>query len=189
VDVEALIARAESGEEGIWTAVERMAVEGTLEDVADALWCVVTEVERPLWVRRDVMHSVAHREVVDDHTLGRDLGAVLCSEDEEDGLRGDAADLIGGLALRACLGVVEAVLEDGEQGAEVVFWSLYAASQIGGEGTQALVARYVEDERVVVLGAIEATVAEEAEWALATLRGEQIDPAWQARFDRGGEDG
>jgi hypothetical protein len=94
VDVEALIARAESGEEGIWTAVERMANEGTLEDAAGALWPLVTEVERPVWVRRGVMHSVAHREVVDDHTLGRDLGAALCSEDEEDGLRGDAADLI-----------------------------------------------------------------------------------------------
>ena len=189
MDVEALIVRAESGEEGIWTAVDRMHDEGILAAAAGVLWCLVTEVERPLWVRREVMHAVAHREVVDEHMLGRDLGAVLSSPDEDEGFRGEAADLIGGLGLDACLDVVEAVLADETQGAEVVFWSLYAASQVGGEETKGLVARYLEDGRTVSLGRVDATVAEEAEWALGILNGEKIEPAWDARFDEVGDGG
>ena len=182
MDIDTLISNAASGEEGLWESIARLDTEGRLPDVAEELWRLVTDVDRPVWMRREVMCSIASHEVVGRDTLSVDLGRILSSQDEEDGLRGDAADLIGGLNLEACLEVVESILEDGTQGAEVVFWTLYAASQIGGTRTPELVARYVGDARTVALGSIEATIDEEATWALARLRGEDVEPAWDARF-------
>lgn len=79
-------------------------------------------------------------------------------------------------------------LEDGTEPPEILFWTLYALGSIyaGDESAtdvKALVERYLEDERVVVVvPPTSGTIAQEADWAKRTIEGENIDPEWMSSF-------
>ena len=149
--------------------------------VIEAARRILHDPSEPKLRRISALDAIA---IADIELLHVDLVALLGNPGEPAWIRAEVAEKIGAQGLSDDFSpLLNHVMTTSDTEPEVLFWCLYACSVLTpNEDAIALVSSFLEDQRVVtILFGTEKTtsLAEEATWALARLRGDMdVEPTW-----------
>ena len=134
---------------------------------------------------RELRERTLYELVVVDTTLAPvDIRSLLLDPDEDPIFRGEAAEKICmGDCVEELASTLKMLLREPNLHEEIAFWCIYACHELcGDEEVAEILKLYLDDHRVVraPVGVphTDATVAQEAAWALDQIAGNYSDPAW-----------